>query len=131
MAEKLQIKTVATYNGHNVRANKSVDISFKFSYGDLVEYIKTIQMLNENVKIVVKQHDSKAKMLGIFMVKDIHVDHDGEGRIKFNSMVDQSEVQLMHLLANNEPFKILLEAEIEQEELEEEWNAKLQRIIKS
>ena len=116
MAQKLQIKTVATYNCHNVRANKSVDITFKFAYGDLLEYIKTIQMLNENVIIKVKQHDSKSQMLGVFMVKDIHIDHDGEGRIKFNSMTDQSEVQLMHLLANNEPFKILMEAEIEEAE---------------
>lgn len=115
MAKEVKIKTIANYNGHNVKANKSVDISFKFSYGDLVEYIKVIQMLNENVEIIVKQLDSKPQKLGIFMVKDIRIDHDGEGTIKFNSMVDQAEVQLMHLLANDEQFKILLKAKIEEE----------------
>lgn len=116
MEEKVVIKSIAKYNGHNVRANKSVDISFKFNYDELSKYITLVQLLNENVKIVVKQPNEKAEVLGIFMIKDLRIDHDGVGTIKFNSMTDQSEVQLLHHLVGDEPFKIKFIALIELEE---------------
>lgn len=119
MAEKIKIKSVARYTGHQVKSNKSVDIGFKFDYGELSKYITLVQLLNENIKITIKQADEPAEMMGIFMIKSINIDHDGEGSIKFNSMTDQSEVQLMHHLVGDEPFKIMFEAEIEQDGEEE------------
>ena len=117
----IKIKSVARYNGHSVRANKSVDIGFKFDYGELSKYITFVQLLNENVKISVKMYDQKVDRLGVFMIKDMRIDHDGEAVIKFNSMTDQSEVQLMHHLVGDEPFKIMLEADIDiPEDAEEE-----------
>lgn len=120
MAKEVKIKTVARYSGHSVRPNKSVDIGFKFDYGELIKYIQVVQMLNENVSITVKQSGSKPEVLGVFMVKQISIDHDGEAVIKFNSMTDSSEVQLMHHLVGDEPFQILLKAEIEENEEETE-----------
>jgi len=118
MAEKVKIKTIARYGGHSVRTNGSVDITFKFEYGDLSEYIKTIQMLNENVGVSIKRSEGRPEKLGTFMVKNISVDHDGEGTIKFNSMVDQCDAGNMHTLYGDEPFKIMLEADIEESEEE-------------
>lgn len=115
MEEKIKIKTVARYGGHQVKANKSVDIAFKFDYSELSKYIQLIQMLNENIAIKIKQLDKPSEMIGIFMVKSINIDHDGESTIKFNSMTDQSEVQLFHGLAGDEPFKIMFEADIARE----------------
>lgn len=115
MAEKIKIKTVVTYEGHQVKKNKSVDITFKCEYGELPQYIKLVQFLNENVDITIKQSDEPAEKLGTFMIRDIRIDHDGEGTLKFNSMVDHSECQIFHRLAGNEPFKIMFEAEVEEE----------------
>ncbi len=118
MARKIKIKSIATYNGHNVRPNKSVDISFKFEYSELTKYITLVQLLNENISISVKKHDEPVTKLGTFLLKDMKIDHDGESVIKFNSMTDQSEVQVMHTLTGDEPFRIMFEAEIEEAEEE-------------
>lgn len=115
MVERVKVKTIATYGGHNVKQNKSVDITFKCEYGELSQYIKLIQFLNENVDITIKQSDEPAEKLGTFMVREIRIDHDGEGVLKFNSMIDHAECQLFHKLAGNEPFKIMFEAEIDNE----------------
>lgn len=119
MAEKVKIKSVARYAGHQVKANKSVDIGFKFDYSELPKYITLVQLLNENIVITIKQSNEPAERMGVFMIRSINIDHDGEGSIKFNSMTDQSEVQLMHHLVGEEPFKIMFEAEIEQDKEEE------------
>ena len=119
MPKTIKIKTIAAYKGHNVKNNKSVDITFTFGYEELERYILLIQFLNENVKVVIKKSEEPAVELGIFMIKSINVTHDGEGEVRMNSMTDQSEVQVMHSLAGSEPFKIMFEAEVEPEGEEE------------
>lgn len=122
MAKTVKIASMCKYNGHNIRANKSVDLSLKFSYEELPNYIKVIQLLNENVSIVVKVGDNKPSKLGIFMVKEIKIDHDGEGLLKFNSMLDHVEANEINELVGADYIKIRFDAEIEdiQEEDEED-----------
>ena len=92
MAERIKIKTIATYEGHNVK-NKSVDISFKKSNMMNCRYITLVQFLNENVRVVIKQPDTPPIELGTFLIKDIHIDHEVKAKSNLNSMTDQCEVR--------------------------------------
>lgn len=116
---KTTIKTVATYGGHSIKQNKNVDVTFKFKYDTLPEYIKAVSMLNENVDITVKPVGSPALLLGSFMIKEIKVDNDGEGIIKFNTMQDFCETDNINKIVSPDLLKIMLQAEIETEEEEQ------------
>lgn len=116
MEEKVKIKAIAEYNGHSVRTNKNVDISFKFSYDEITNYIRLIQCLNNDVTIFVKVGDGKADNVGVFRIKDIHVDHDGEGRARFNSMTDYVNTEIINSLVGTEKIQVLFTASIDTEE---------------
>lgn len=113
MANVVKLKAHGAYNGHSFKANKSVDLSIKFAYSELTNYIKLIQLLNENVTIVAKKlAEETANKLGTFMIKEIKVDGDGEGTIKFNSQLDYVEADTINNLVGEE-FDILFKATIE------------------
>lgn len=118
--EKVKVKAVGKYNGHSIKANKTVDLKLKFAYDELVNYIRLVQLLNENVTIKVKQSGKKSMNLGIFMVKQINVSHDGEGSLTFNSMLDYAEADKINKLANDDLFQVIFEAEIEDTEEDSE-----------
>lgn len=121
MPQEIKIKTEAKYASHNVKANKSIDITFKAPYAQLHEYIKVVQMLNENVTVACKiGADKKPLKLGTFMVQNLNIDNDGEGKLKFNSLLDYTEPQNINELAarNDEPLFLLLKATIELEDEE-------------
>lgn len=122
MAEQklIRFKAIGTYHGHSVRNNNSVDLSFKFGYDELVNSIKLIQLLNENISISAKAGDHKPFSLGVFMIKDIKVDHDGQVVAKFNSQTDYVELDNFKYLVG-ELVKLMFQAkiEIEAEEPEE------------
>lgn len=113
MAKELKTRSLAKYNGHSIKTNKAVDLSLKFSYEELPNYIKLIQFLNENVTITIKKGDQKPQRLGTFMVKEIKIDHDGEGIIKFNSMMDYIEPDELNTLVGEDIFKVMFEATTE------------------
>lgn len=121
MAEKevIKLKTIGTYNGHNIKANKSVDLSLKMKYSELTNYIQLVQLLNENVAIMAKIGEEKAQKLGMFMIKEIRIDHDGEGIVKFNSTLDYVEADNLNGLAG-EILKLMFQAEVELEDSEVE-----------
>jgi hypothetical protein len=121
MAE-IKIKALAKYNGHSIKTNRAVDLSIKFPYEELPNYIKLIQLLNENVNVVVKLPDEKAKKLGVFMIKEIKIDGDGEGAVKFNSQLDFVEADIINTLAGCEMFKIAFDAEVAEEGTDDEDN---------
>jgi len=113
MSKIIKTMAVGQYGGHSIKNNKSVDITLKFAYSELPNYIKLIQLLNENIDISVKKQDEKSQMLGQFMLKEIRVDHDGEGIVKFNSMIDFVEADNINSLVGNDLFKVRFTAEIE------------------
>lgn len=122
MTETVKIKTEGKYFNHSVKQNKAIDVTFKLPYTELRNYIGTIQMLNENVMIAGKiGADKKPIKLGTFMVHNISVDRDGQGTLKFNSMLDHVDANAINDLAsrNDEPLMILLKADIELEEEDE------------
>jgi len=117
--EVIKLKTIGTYNGHNIKANKSVDLSLKMKYSELTNYIQLVQLLNENVAIMAKIGEEKAQKLGMFMIKEIRIDHDGEGIVKFNSTLDYVEADNLNGLAG-EILKLMFQAEVELEDSEVE-----------
>jgi hypothetical protein len=112
--KEIKTKSLAKYNGHSFRQNKAVDIGLKFSYEELPNYIKLIQFLNENVEITVKRPDTPPQRLGTFMVKEIKIDHDGEGQVKFNSMLDFVEADEINTLVGDDLFKVMFKATSEE-----------------
>lgn len=124
--ETVKVKTEAKYVSHDVKANKSVNITFKMPYSELTNYIQTIQMLNENVTVAGKiGTDKKPYKLGTFMVQSIGVDRDGQGTIKFNSQLDFVDSAAINELAgrNDEPLSLLLKADIDIEQGESDEEA--------
>lgn len=99
MAKKVNIKSVCSYNGHNIKANKAIDIGFKFAYSELARCIQLIQLLNENVKIAIKIAGNQPIKLGMFMIKDFRIDNDGECTVKFTSSLDFVEASNLNNLA--------------------------------
>jgi hypothetical protein len=116
VSKTVKIKAIGRYNGHSIKPSKSVDLGLKFTYEELPNYIKLIQMLNENVTIAAQIDGSSPQKVGMFTVKEIKVDHDGEGSIKFNSMVDYVEADVINELIGVEQSTILFKANIQDAE---------------
>ena len=47
--EKLKVMLEAQYNGHSVKKNGSVDLSFKIPYSNLMDCVKLLQLLSVNI----------------------------------------------------------------------------------
>ena len=123
--EEVKIKTEGQYNGHSVKASKSVDVNFKVPYSELTSYIQSIQMLNENVEVIARIGSDKPLRLGSFMINNINIGNDGEGKIRLNSQLDFVDSDAISQLANrnDEPLKLLFKAQIESEDEDEEEEA--------
>ena len=116
---KANAKMVALYNGHSVKQSGSVDLNLKAEYGELPNYVQLLQMLNNDIKVSVKLNGEKPMKLGMFRLKQLSVQHDGEGKIALNSTTDFVEVDSLNKLVTDERFIVRCEAEIEMEEGEE------------
>lgn len=118
----VKIKEVVKYDGHSVRANGSVDLGFKAMYSELTNSMQVLQMLNNDVNIIAKFPSSKPIKLGMFRVKNVVFDGDGESKLKFNAITDNVEMDALNSIISNEEFQILMQAEIEIEDNESEDN---------
>lgn len=124
---KCTVNLLCFYNGHNIVSNGNVNLKIKCRYSELSNYIQLIQMLNNDVSVIVHPVQEKLYSLGIWRVKDIKVDHDGEGFITFNSATDFVEVNNINRLVSvgkDEEIKIVFTADVEVEDQEdnEEWD---------
>lgn len=122
--KNIKVKQVVVYGGHSLKANGAVDFTLKAAYSELVNTIQTMQMLNNDVNIKAKLPGQKAMKLGMFRIKQIVIDGDGESILKFNGLNDHIEMDNLNLLPLNtdddKEFVVLMEAEIEEEEEGEE-----------
>lgn len=117
----VKIKEVVKYKGHNVTANGTVKLSLTAMYSELTNTIQVLQMLNNDVKLVCKLPDTKEPLkLGMFRVKNVIIDGDGESVLKFESINDFVEMNNLNTLVGSDEFRILMEANIESEEEDEE-----------
>lgn len=120
MVNNFSLKTISQYGGHSIKNNGNVDVTFRCDYSELVNYIRLVQALNNDINISVRVPDSKPFKLGIFRIKSLTVDHDGEGIIKFNGQTDFVEVDNLTKLVGCERFVVKYNAEIEVEDEEED-----------
>lgn len=120
----VKVKAVVKYHGHSLSANGSVNFNLKASYSELTNTIQMMQMLNNDVTIKAKLPAGKPMKLGMFRIKQIVIDGDGESTLKFNGLNDYIEMDNLNLLPlnndDNKEFVIMMEAEIETEEEEGE-----------
>lgn len=118
--KKINVKTNAEYGGHKLSPNGSVNLTLKFGYSELVDVVKSLQMLNNDISVKVKIAGKKPMKLGMFRLHNLRVDHDGESAITFNGISDYVELDnLNNLPLNTEDekiFNVMFEAEIEEEE---------------
>lgn len=116
----LKVKEVVKYGGHSLSANGAVNFTLKAGYSELVNSIGVMQMLNNDVNIKAKVPGSKPIKLGIFRVKQIVVDGDGESTLKFNGLNDYIEMDNLNMLPMNDSdtkeFVVLMETETEEED---------------
>ena len=113
---KIEIKEIVSYKGHSVKANGNMDISFSAMYGELINSIKVLQLLNNNVNIVAKLPGAKPIKLGEFNVKNVLFDGDGESVLKFVSLIDFVEMDSINEIISQENFTIKMESDVEIEE---------------
>lgn len=125
----VKVREVVKYNGHSLSANGSVNFTLKASYSELPNTIQMMQMLNNDVTIKAKLPAGKPMRLGMFRIKQIVIDGDGESTLKFNGLNDYIEMDNLNLLPlnndDNKEFVIMMEAEIETEEEEGENNGEI------
>lgn len=122
--KNIKVKQVVVYGGHSLKANGAVDFTLKAAYSELVNSIQLMQMLNNDVDIKAKLPGKKPMKLGMFRIKQIVIDGDGESILKFNGLNDHIEMDNLNLLPLNteddKEFAVMMEAEIEEEEEGEE-----------
>ena len=112
----LKVKQVVQYGGHSLKANGSVNYKIKAAYSELVNTIQTMQMLNNDITIKAKVN-KKVLSLGIFRIKQIIIDGDGESKLRFNGLSDYIEMDNLNMLPLNsdevKEFVVMLTAEVE------------------
>lgn len=113
--KKIEVKQVVNYKGHSVRANGSVDLSFSAMYDEITKSIMCLQMLNNDVTIVAKLPNEKPIKLGMFRIKSIVFDSDGESTIKFNSIDTSVELDNLGKIITSEKFIIRMTSDVEEE----------------
>lgn len=125
METTIKVKQVAKYDGHNINANGAVNFKVKAAYGELTKTIELMQMLNNDVVIKAKIPGSKPIKLGMFRIKSINIDGDGESKVQFNGLNDYIELDNLNTLPtknedsdSNGEFTLLYEAKVEIEDEE-------------
>ena len=118
--KQIKVKQVVKYGGHSLSANGSVNFTLKAANSELVNTIQAMQMLNNDVVIKAKVPGSKPMKLGMFRIKQITVDGDGESTIKFNGLNDYIEMDNLNILPTNgdenKMFTVMMEADVEEED---------------
>lgn len=114
----VKVKQLVEYNGHGLRANGCVDLNLKSKYSNLTNTIQLMQLLNNDITITAKV-SKKVINLGIFKIKSITIDGDGESKIKFTGMSDYIEMDSLNNLPlsseDASEFYVKYEADVEVE----------------
>lgn len=125
MSKHVEVKQVVKYGGHSLSPNGSVNLTLKAQYSELTNTIMVTQLLNDDITIKAKVPGAKPFRLGIFRLKSIGIDHDGESVIKFNGLNAFIEMDKLNVLPTKQDdgdgmFVVRMEADIEDEGEEEE-----------
>lgn len=115
---KVKVKSYVKHKGQVFKQNGTVLLTLSAMYGEIENSIKTLQMLNNDVKIVARIEKQNIE-LGIFRIKSVLFDGDGESILKFETLTDYVEMDNMNKIMVPDEFKILMEADVELENGEE------------
>lgn len=116
---KVKVIAVAQYKGHSLSENGSVNLSLKFKYDQLVNVIQLTQMFSNDVNVAVKIPEVGSFKLGMFRIKSINIDGDGESIVKLNGLNDYIEVDNLNNIVTKELFQARFVADIESEDNDE------------
>jgi len=119
MEKNIKIKEVVKHNGHQIKPNGKVFLSFKAMYSEMTSSIQQLQLLNNDIKIKAKIPGSKPFDLGVYRISKIIFDDDGESTINFSTLTDFAEMDNLNQLVGVENLQILLESNVELEDEEE------------
>ena len=119
--QEVKFKAVGKYDGHTVKPNGAIDLRLKFSYDELLNYYVKLPLLRSvDTKLFAKVKGQEPVKLGTFMLKSYTMDHDGEGKISFNSQFDYVEMDNINALVADKDalicflFKAVVELENEE-----------------
>lgn len=115
-----KVALVGNYGGHSVKINKIVSLNLKFPYSEIVNYVKTLQFISENITVKTRIGDGKPRQIGIFSFNGLKIDRDGEAVITLNSTHDCVEMQNLDELIDCPLIKVLFTADIDADEEKEE-----------
>ena len=119
--EAVRIKIVVQYYGHSFRKNGDLDFNVKADYSEIVNTVSMVRMLNQNITVDARIGTKKPAKLGVFTIKQIVFDREGESRIRLNSetdAVDQSK--LIELTSSEELIVLRMSAIVETEEIDDD-----------
>lgn len=125
MDKIVKLQMVSKYNGHQAKANGSVDLNVITSYSEMVSAVQLLQLLNNDIKLAVKKGDSKPFNLGMFRLNAVNFDHDGVAKIRFNGLSSFIEVDNLNKLIPEDKEDLFIlrcvsEVELEDDEEDEE-----------
>lgn len=116
---KVKIKEMVSYSGHSLTGNGVVNLTLKAMYSELVNTIQVMQLLNNDITLKARL-SSEVKNVGIFRVKHIEVDGDGESKIKLTGMAEYVNLSVLNEfpLKGDEvqEFAVMFISELEDEE---------------
>lgn len=117
---KVKVAAVSQYKGHSLNENGSVNLSLKFKYDQLANVIQLTQMLSNDVAVTVKMPSNSPLKLGLFRLKSIAIDDDGESTVKLNGLNDYVEVDNLNQIVTKDLFQVRFVADVEVESEEED-----------
>lgn len=124
MTTTVKVKEVVSFGGSSLSRNGSVNLNFDAGYSELVKSVEALQMLNNDVTLKAKLPGEKAMLLGTFRVKAVVFGGDGSSTVKFNGLRDFVEFDNINKLPlstdESSDFQVLMTAEIEDEETEQD-----------
>ena len=117
MEQKIEVMAIGSFDGNNIKKNKSIDLKFKFGIDQRSEVIKAVMLVGQDVSVFTKQGKEKAKFIGVFRFNGMNIDRDGETKITFNSLLEEVRVDAMNeMIENGEYMKIKMVADVELED---------------
>lgn len=130
MSKKVKVEQVVTSGGYSINGNGITMVTFKSKYGELVNTVNMLQLLNNDIDVYATVPGEKEKMIGNnFRMKQVVVDGDGEQTVKLQGVSEFTDVSELTALPfkNSEipEFRIKLESSIELESEDDddsEWD---------
>jgi len=113
---ELKVKVTGSYNGHSVKPNQTVDLSFKFFRGDLEETIPLLATVNQNIEVIAKVGLNKPVKIGMFNFNGFNVNRSGEAILKLQSDKDFVNMDNVDIISTNDLITIMFKSNIELED---------------